>query len=176
MIVKVGRGLYARKGLATDIEHQIVLAMKRVPHGVVCLESALIFHGMLPAGPGPIWMAIDRRARKPMLNGQLLRFVRFGGDAFTQGVISTKIDGVHVRVYSVAKTVADCLKYRKRIRSNVAQQALEKCVGERKCSIERLRHFAKICRVKRFIRIAYSSEALARGLSRRSTLASAIVV
>jgi predicted transcriptional regulator of viral defense system len=157
MIVKVGRGLYARKGLPTDIQHQIVLAMKRVPHGVVCLESALIVHGMLPAGPGPIWVAIDRRARKPMLNGQLLQFVRFGGGAFTQGVISTKIDGVHVRVYSVAKTVADCLKYRKRIRANVAQQALEQCLGERKCSIERLRHFAKICRVKRFIRQAYSS-------------------
>lgn len=134
-----------------------MLAMKRVPHGVICLESALIFHGMLPAGPAPIWVAIDRRARKPMLNGQLLRFVRFGGKTLTQGIVNTKINGVHVRVYSLAKTVADCLKYRKRIRTNLALQVLEECILQRKCSLVRLRHFAKICRVDKFVRAAYSS-------------------
>jgi len=79
--VKIGRGIYTRKDLVIDIERQILLAMKRVPHGVVCLESALMFHGLLPTGPGPIWMAINSKARKPVVNGQLLRFVRFGGGA-----------------------------------------------------------------------------------------------
>jgi predicted transcriptional regulator of viral defense system len=133
--VKIGRGIYTRKDLAMDIERQILLATRRVPHGVVCLESALMFHGLLLTGPGPIWMATNPRARKPVVNGQLLRFVRFGGDALTQGVINTRIDGVPVRVYSVAKTVADCLKYRKRTRPNLAQQALEKCIVHRKCSM-----------------------------------------
>ena len=118
--MKTGRGIYTRKDVVIDIERQILLAKKRVPHGVVCLESALMFHGLLPTGPGPIWMAIDSKARKAVVNGQLLRFVRFGGDALTQGVINTRIDGVPVRVYSVAKTVADCLKDRKRIRPNLA--------------------------------------------------------
>jgi predicted transcriptional regulator of viral defense system len=157
LVVKIGRGIYTRKDLVIDIERQILLAMKRVPHGVVCLESALMFHGLLPTGPGPIWMAIDPKARKPVVNGQLLRFVRFGGDALTQGVINTRIDGVPVRVYSVAKTLADCLKYRTRIRPNLAQQALEECIVHRKCSIERLRHFAKICRVAKLVQAAYSS-------------------
>src|SRR5258707_12213071 len=97
------------------------------------------------------------KARKPVVNGQLLRFVRFGADALTQGVINTRIDGVPVRVDSVAKTVADCLKYRKRIRPNLAQLALEECIVHRKCSIERLRHFAKICRVAKLVQAAYSS-------------------
>ena len=121
LIVKIGRGIYTRKDLAMDIERHILLAIKRVPHGVVCLESALMFHGLLPTGPSPIWIAIHPKSRKPVVNGQLLRFVRFGGDALTQGVINTRIDGVPVRVYSLAKTVADCLKYRKRIRPNLAQ-------------------------------------------------------
>jgi predicted transcriptional regulator of viral defense system len=99
--------------------------MKRVPHGVVCLESALMFHNFWPTGPGPIWMAIHPKARKPALNGQLIRFVRFGGNAFTQGVINIRIDGAPVRVYSFAKTVADCLKYRNGIRPGLAHQALE---------------------------------------------------
>lgn len=157
LILKIGRGLYTRKHLPMDIERQILLAMKRLPHGVVCLESALMFHGMLPTGPGPLWIAIDRKARKPVVNGQLLRFVRFGGKALTQGVINTRIDGVPVRVYSVAKTVADCLKYRKRIRPNLAQEALEEWIVHRKCSVERLRHFAKICRVAKLVQAADSS-------------------
>ena len=157
LVAKVGRGIYTRKDLVIDIERQILLAMKRVPHGVVCLESALMFHGFLPTGPGPIWMAIHPKARKPVVNGQLMRYVRFGGHALTQGVINTRIDGVPVRVYSVAKTVADCLKYRKRIRPNLAQQALEECIVHRKCRIERLRHFAKICRVAKLVQAAYSS-------------------
>ncbi len=157
LIVKIGRGIYTRKDPAMDIERQILLAMKRVPHGVVCLESALMFHGLVPTGPGPIWIAIDRKTRKPVLNGQLLRFVRFGGNALTQGVINTRIDGVPIRVYTLAKTVADCLKYRRRIRPDLAQQALEECVVHRKCSIERLRHFAKIYRVGKLVHAAYSS-------------------
>ena len=143
LILKIGRGLYTRKDLPMDIERQILLAMKRVPHGVVCLESALMFHGLLSKGPGPLWIAIDRKARKPVVNVQLLRFVRFGGKALTRGVINTRMDGIPVRVYSVAKTVADCLKYRKRIRPILAQETLEKSIVHTKCSVERLRHFAK---------------------------------
>jgi predicted transcriptional regulator of viral defense system len=157
LVVKIGRGIYTRKDLVIDIERQILLAMKRVPHGVVCLESALMFHGLLPTGPGPIWIAIHPKARRPVVNGQLMRFVRFGGCALTQGVINTRIDGVPVRVYSLAKTVADCLKYRKRIRPNLALQALEECIVQQKCSIERLRHFAGICRVKKLVRASCSS-------------------
>jgi hypothetical protein len=59
-------------------------------------------------------------------------------------------------INSLAKTLADCLKYRNRIRANLAQQALDECIVQRKCSLERLRHFAKICRVRKLIQAAYS--------------------
>ena len=83
LIVKIGRGIYTRKGLAMNMERQILLAVKRVPHGIVYLESALMFHRLSPTGAGPIWLAIHPKARKPVVNGQLIRFVRFGGDALT---------------------------------------------------------------------------------------------
>jgi predicted transcriptional regulator of viral defense system len=72
----------------------------------------------------------------------MLRFVHYGVDALTQGVINTRIDGLPVRVYSLAKTIADCRKYRKRIRPNLALQPLDECIVQRKYSLERLRHFA----------------------------------
>jgi predicted transcriptional regulator of viral defense system len=131
----------------------LVLACKRVPHAVVCLNSAIQFHRIFSICPDSIWMAIDRKARKPIANGLRLHFVRFSGQALTQGVINIRIGGVPVRVYSVAKTVADCLKYRKKIGTNIALLALKESLRQKKCSRERLRHFARICHVERFVRL-----------------------
>jgi predicted transcriptional regulator of viral defense system len=156
LVTKIDRGLYIAADRPLDLEHRIILACQRVPQGVVCLESALRFHGILPPDSDVIWMAIDRKARKPIVNGLKIRFVRFSGQALTQGVINTRIHGVPVRIYSVAKTVADCLKYRGKIDSNVLSQALEESVKQSKCTRERLVHFARICRVEEFVRVAYA--------------------
>jgi predicted transcriptional regulator of viral defense system len=156
-LTKVDRGLYLATGRPLDLEHRIILACKRVPHGVVCLETALRFHGILHSSSDLIWMAIDRKARKPVVKGLPFRFVRFSGDALTQGVVNARIDGAPVRIYSVAKTVADCLKYRNKIGLEMAMRSLRECIHQKKCSRERLRHFARICRVEKLVRFAYSS-------------------
>lgn len=156
LLHKIGRGLYTCKDFTLDPEHQIILACTRIPHGVVCLKSALEWHGILPPDSRQIWMALNGRAKKPVVDGLKLRFVRFSGDAFTQGVVNTKIDGVPVRIYSAAKTIADCLKYRRKIGKRLATRLLTESISGRKCSEQRLRHFAKICRVNKLVRVAYS--------------------
>jgi predicted transcriptional regulator of viral defense system len=102
-------------------------------------------------------VAIDFKAKKPVVDGLKLRFVRFSGNALTQGVFNTTIDGVPVRIYSAAKTVADCLKYRRKIGSDLAARILRESIAGKKCSEQRLRHFAKICRVNKLVQAAYSS-------------------
>jgi predicted transcriptional regulator of viral defense system len=102
-------------------------------------------------------LAIDFKAKKPVVNGLSLRFVRFSGKALRQGVVNTKIDGVPVRIYSAAKTVADCIKYRRKIGGDLAVQILRESIAGKKCSEQRLRHFAKICRVYKLVHVAYSS-------------------
>jgi predicted transcriptional regulator of viral defense system len=103
-------------------------------------------------------MAIDRKARKPALHGPEVRFVRFSGRALTQGVVNAKIDGVPVRIYSTAKTIADCLKYRRKNGIEMALHALRASMQLNKCSRERLVHFAHICRVGKLLRTIYSQE------------------
>ena len=133
-----------------------MLACKRVPKGIVCLKSAVRFHGLLPLDSASIWMAIDPKAKKPVVNGLRSRFVRFSGQAFTQGVVNVRIDGVPVRIYSATKTIADCLKYRSKIGGNLAAKVLRESIARRKCSEQTLRHFAKICRVGKLVQAAYS--------------------
>jgi predicted transcriptional regulator of viral defense system len=97
-------------------------------------------------------MAIDRRARKPSVRVPKLRIVRFSGAALTNGVERHKIEGVDVPVYSVAKTVADCFKYRNKIGLDVAIEALRDGLRERRFSRDELWNYAKVCRVGSIMR------------------------
>ena len=153
-LTKPGRGLYLTSTGPLDFEQRLLIACRRVPRGVVCLESALRFHGVLDSNSDAIWMAIDRKARKPMVKGLCLHFVRFSGDALTQGVVNTRINGIPVRVYSVAKTVADCFKYRNKIGLEIATRGFREGFCQSKCSWERVQHFARICRVSRILNLS----------------------
>ena len=149
---KVGRGMYAMPG-ATLSEHQtVVQAALRVPHGVVCLLSALRFHDLTTQSPFEIWMAIDVKARSPKEEIIPLRIVRFSGQALTAGAKTHSIEGVNVRVYNPAKTVADCFKYRNKIGLDVALEALRDCWRKKKATSDELWHYAKVCRVSRVMR------------------------
>jgi predicted transcriptional regulator of viral defense system len=88
-------------------------------------------------------MAIDHKAKEPIVDGLKVRFVRFSGQALMQGVANTKIEGIPIRIYNAAKTVADCLKYRRRIGVRLAARILKESIAGQKCSEQRLRHFAK---------------------------------
>ena len=149
---KVGRGMYAIPGAALSEHQTVVQAALRVPHGVVCLLSALRFHDLTTQSPFEIWMAIDVKARAPKEEIIPLRIVRFSGKALTAGVETHSIEGVKVRVYNPAKTVADCFKYRNKIGLDVAIEALRDCWRKKAATSDEIWHYAKVCRVSRVIR------------------------
>jgi predicted transcriptional regulator of viral defense system len=152
LIERIGRGLY-RVAASEATEHQtLVEACKRVPHGVVCLLSALRFHGLTSQNPFVVWLAIDRKAWLPRVDYPPLQVVRFSGDALKSGVETHILQGVQVRVYSPAKTVADCFKYRNKIGPDVAIEALRDCIARRLCTFDELGRFARICRVANVMR------------------------
>jgi predicted transcriptional regulator of viral defense system len=149
---RVGRGLYVSPDAAVHEHHTLAEVSKRVPHGVVCLLSALRFHEIGTQNPYQVWLAIDQDARPPKEPGLPVRIVRFSGEAMRSGVETHDIEGVPVHVYNVAKTVADCFKYRNKIGLDVALEALREVRQERRSSMDALWHFAKIDRVANVMR------------------------
>ena len=124
-----------------------------MPNGVVCLLSALSFHKLTTQLPFEVWMALDRKARLPKPGpGLAFRFYRFSGKALTAGLENHVVDGVPVKVYSVAKTVADCFKYRNKIGRDVALEALREAWRERRATSEDLHRYARVCRVENVMR------------------------
>jgi predicted transcriptional regulator of viral defense system len=149
---RVARGRYRLPGRAATEHHGLALASAAVPRGVVCLMSALAFHGIGTQAPFEVWIAVDRRARQPALEYPPLRVVRFSGRALTEGVETHQIEGQAVRVYNVAKTLADLFKYRNKIGLDVALEALREAWRDRRFSVDEVDRYAKVCRVERVMR------------------------
>ena len=152
LLIRTGRGLYVAADTDVSEHHALVHVAKWIPHGVGCLLTALQFHEIGTQAPHEIWIALDRRAAQPRIDYPPLRIVRFSGKALTEGIEEHRIEGIIVKVYNPAKTVADCFKYRNKIGLDVALEALRDCRGQRKCTNDELWHYAKVCRVAKVIR------------------------
>jgi predicted transcriptional regulator of viral defense system len=149
---RAGRGMYTLPDAAITERHSYAEVAKRVPEAVLCLLSALVFHEITTQNPASVWIALRQGARTPALNSPSLRLVRLSGPSLTEGVENHRIEGVPVRVYSAAKTVADCFKFRNKIGLDVAIDALKDILRQKKASINEIHRYAKICRVSNVIR------------------------
>jgi predicted transcriptional regulator of viral defense system len=135
-----------------DRNHSLAEACKRVPHGVVCLLSALQFHELTTQAPFEVWLALGEKARLPRVEYPPLRIFRFSGPALTTGVEEHRVEGVPVKVYGPAKTVADCFKYRNKVGLDVALEALRDCWRQRRATMDEIWRAAQVCRVANVMR------------------------
>ena len=146
LLVRSGRGIYTLGESDLTENQSLIETCLRVPHGIICLLSALRFHELTTQAPFEVWLAIDGKARSPKEDLIPLHIVYMSGQARSTGIEEHHIQGVPVRVYNIAKTVADCFKYRHKIGLDVALEALHECWRKRRCTMDELWHYAKICR------------------------------
>ena len=149
---RVGRGLYALPDRSVSEHNALAEVARKHPQAIVCLLSALRFHDLTTQSPFEVWLAIPNKARAPKMDYPPLRIVRFSGAALTRGVEDHVIDGVPVRVTSVARTVADCFKFRNKIGLDVALEALQEAWRAKRASMDELWRYATLCRVANVMR------------------------
>lgn len=152
LLIRSGRGLYTSVEADITEHHSLVEAVKRVPSGIICLLSALSFYELTSQAPFEVWMAIPQKARHPKDNLMPLRIVYMSRESLNVGIEDHRIEGITVRVYSIAKTVVDCFKYRNKIGLDVALEALRQCWLKQRCSIDEIWGYARICRMENVIR------------------------
>jgi len=152
VLLQLGRGLYQYADADLSANQSLAEVSKRVPHGVICLLSALRFHGLTTESPSEVWLAIGPKARTPAQGSPRLQIVRASGEALRAGVEHHDIEGVSVPIYEPAKTVADCFKYRSKVGLDVAIEALRDCWRQRLATADELWRYAKLCRVANVMR------------------------
>jgi len=151
-VERVAWGLYrAKDSKATELE-TIALVCKKFPHAVVCLFSALRVQGIGTQAPREVWIALDRKARKPSVPGLPVRIVRFSRPMLRYGIVTKVVQGVPVKITTPARTVVDCFRYRKKFGLDVALEALRDVIHRRLVTMDELVRAAEVCRARTVMR------------------------
>ena len=152
LVRKISRGLYATPQRKESEFSSLAEVASKHPKALVCLLSALSFHGLTTQAPREVWIAVGNKDRIPTMSYPPLRVVRFGGETLTEGVGSHTMDGVEVKVTNVAKTIADCFKFRNKIGLDLALEALKEAVQSKRVTMDELWHYSQLCRVHNVMR------------------------
>jgi predicted transcriptional regulator of viral defense system len=145
---RVGYGLYSLAAADFKENQDILEVAVKVPKGVLCLLSALKFHNLTTQNPFEVWLAIEGGMRIPKVDTVPVRVFRFSDKVYQAGIETHKIEGVEVKVYSAAKTIADCFRYQSTIGFDVAIEALRETWRQRKATMDELYHFAEVRNIK----------------------------
>lgn len=151
-LIRRSRGVYTIPGHEPTEHTDLAAVAARAPAAVICLLSALRFHELTTQNPFEVWIMIDPKARKPAIEHPRLRVIRASGAALREGIDLHRIEGVQVHITAPAKSVADCFRYRSKVGTDVAIEALRDCWKQRKATMDELFRYAKIDRVANVMR------------------------
>ena len=152
LLERVSRGLYRLPSHPGSEHEGLATVAAKVPQAVFCLLTALQFHEPTTQLPRQVWIAMPRGSHVPRLDYPPIKMVQMTGAVYTAGIEEHLRDGVTLRVYSAAKTVADCFKHRNKIGLDVALEALKDARAKRMASADDLWRYAKVCRVANVMR------------------------
>lgn len=152
LLEQISRGIYRLLDMPPIRNLDLVTVSLRFPKAVICLISALSYHGITTQIPHAVSIAVPRGARMPVLDSPPVQAYKFSEDAFKAGIEIHQIDGVSVKIYSPEKTLADCFKYRNKLGMDVVLETLKLYKSEKKYSLDRLIKYARVCRVEKVMK------------------------
>jgi predicted transcriptional regulator of viral defense system len=150
-IERIGRGLYTSADAPITEKHSYVQVARMAPNAVFCLLTACRIHDITEQNPHEVWFAIGQKTWMPKITFVGTRVLRFSGHALTEGIEIVRAEGTDLKVYCVAKTIADLFKFRNKFGLDVAIEALRDALRERKCTPAEIMRYAQVCRVARVI-------------------------
>jgi predicted transcriptional regulator of viral defense system len=151
LVVQEGRGLYRLANEQVWSDPHLAVVSLLIPKGVICLISALYFHQITTQIPHEVYVALPKDSEKPRIKYPPTRFFWISPAPFKAGIEKRKVDSVDIRVYSVAKTIADCFKFRNSIGMEVALEALREGLRQKKATLNEIQRFARVDRVERIM-------------------------
>ena len=148
---QLARGLYRLGDLLPLSSPDLVIVARKVPRAVICLVSALAYHELTTQIPHAVDLAIESGGKRPRLTFPPLRVFWFSEPAWSEGVEVHQLDGTAVRIYGTEKSVADAFKFRRRLGQDLAIECLRAYRRRPGFDVDRLLHYARVCRVDRVI-------------------------
>ena len=151
MLEQLARGIYRLTTIPDFSEPDLVLVSKKIPHGVICLISALAYYGITTQSPHFVYVAIPVKSRKPKLDYPPIRYFWYSDKVYQTGIETIDMGGYPVKIFNMEKTLADCIKFRNKIGMDVVIEALKMYWFEKKPNMDKLYEYAKINRVEKIL-------------------------
>ncbi len=151
VLEQLSRGIYHLTDIEAVSNPDIVVIASRIPNSVICLISALSFHGITTQIPHEVSIAIPKDKKAPVIDYPPLKVYKFSSSSFNSGIEEHKIDGLKVKIYNPEKTLADCFKFRNKIGMDVVLEALKLYRNNMKFQHKKILEYARVCRVDKII-------------------------
>ncbi len=151
LVIAEGRGLYRLANSTLWSDPDLAIISLQIPKGVICLISALYFHQITTQIPYEVYVALPKDSEKPRIQHPPTRFFWVSPEPFKAGIETHKKDNVEIKVYGIAKTIADCFKFRNKVGMDVALEALREGLRGKKCTPDQILRFARVDRIERII-------------------------
>lgn len=149
---KIGRSLYRLPDQQLSEHESLAIVAAKVPQAVFCLLTALQFHELTTQLPRQLWLAMPRGSHVPKMDCPPLKMIQASAESYTEGIEIHQCDQIPIKIYGVAKTIADCFKHRNKIGLDIALEALKDAREQKKLNMDELWHYAKICRITNVLR------------------------
>ena len=148
VVEDLGGGLYRLAEIEPTELETVAMVAAAVPHAIICLMTALRVHAIGTESPHEVWIAIDRKARRPARTPAQVRVVRFSKAMLTYGVVRRPMLGVPVSITTPARTVVDCFRYRNKFGLDTALEALRDSLRQRLTTVDEIMRAASVCRAR----------------------------
>jgi len=152
VLIKIGRALYKLPDQMQSENESLAIVTIKIPQAVICLLSALQFHELTTQLPRQIWIAMPRGSKNPKISYPPIKMIQYSGESYSEGIKEYECEQVKIKVYCIAKTIADCFKHRNKIGVDIAIEALRDARNKNKVTTDDLWRYAKICRVSNVMR------------------------
>ena len=147
-VENLGGGLYRLAEVEPTELETVAMVAAAVPHAIVCLMTALRVYEIGTESPHEVWIAINRKARRPVRVPAQIRVVWFSKAMLTYGVLRRPMLGVPVAITSPARTVVDCFRYRNKFGLDTALEALRDVLRQRLATVDEIMRTASVCRAR----------------------------
>jgi len=152
ILTRVSKGVYTLPEITYTEKKTFAEVTKKVPKAVICLISSLVFHNVTTQISNQIWIMLPTGSWNPKIKDLSLNVTYTKDDLYKKGIEKHTVNGVEIKVYNLAKTVVDCFKHRNKIGLDVAIEALQEIVKNKKCDLNEILTYAKINRVYKIMR------------------------
>ena len=148
-IVELGRGLYRLADVGEAEHPDLAVVAIRAPNAAVCLISALSYHDITTQVPSSVHLAVPRGSYHSVKLSMPVTVYRFDPKTFNEGLETHHIGGMPLKIYSAARTVVDCFKFRNKLGLDIPLEALRLARQRKRVQNRELLHFARLLRVEK---------------------------